>query len=163
MQHFLNNEEHTCAISLSDLSVWCYACESYVVDDCTYDLINQIHIEKFGHGRNETPIPEKSSKKLRKRKRVIEVADEEENGIDFCHGLILPSAEEKITALGTFGGDLPAEYAAHESLFSPIPKPTHQDDWLAQYIEKPQSFDKWFKKRPNVIRLKFSTNLYSFL
>jgi hypothetical protein len=153
MQHHLNNEEHSVGISLSDLSVWCYSCESYVIDHNVDKFLNQIHIDKFGTTRNE---------QSKKRKEIIEIdsdseqeddeeVEEIEAPIDFCQGFVLPTEEEKVQALGERKNKIPPEYVAHASLFGPIPKPTHQDDWLAQFVEKQQSFTRWFNRRPNII------------
>ena len=37
------------------------------------------------------------------------------------------------------------EFQPNPKFFNPIPKPTHIDDWLAQYAPEIQSFDGWKK------------------
>ncbi|TKR67340.1 hypothetical protein L596_023508 [Steinernema carpocapsae] len=39
---------HPMALSLADLSVWCYACDSYVHNDCMTPAKRAAHISKFG-------------------------------------------------------------------------------------------------------------------
>lgn len=44
--HSLETEHRMC-LSFSDLSVWCYSCESYVDNDQLYHVKNHFHVEKF--------------------------------------------------------------------------------------------------------------------
>lgn len=46
IEHF-NDSGHPLAISLSDLSVWCYSCESYVKHDLLKPAQNKCYISKF--------------------------------------------------------------------------------------------------------------------
>lgn len=39
---------HALALSLADLSVWCYACEAYVDNARLYRYKNAAHVDKFG-------------------------------------------------------------------------------------------------------------------
>lgn len=39
--------QHPIALSFSDLSVWCYLCESYIDSPVLYDVKNFVHISKF--------------------------------------------------------------------------------------------------------------------
>ena len=47
----MHNQEtsHPMAISFSDLSVWCYACEAYVDNKKLYVYKNMAHWDKFGY------------------------------------------------------------------------------------------------------------------
>ncbi|XP_033218700.1 histone deacetylase 6 isoform X3 [Belonocnema kinseyi] len=50
-QHALMHEQHTrhpLTLSFSDLSVWCYRCESYIDDPILYAVRNATHKNKFG-------------------------------------------------------------------------------------------------------------------
>uniref|UniRef100_A0A0M3I3E9 UBP-type domain-containing protein n=2 Tax=Ascaris TaxID=6251 RepID=A0A0M3I3E9_ASCLU len=47
-----NTSGHPMAISLTDISVWCYACEAYVHNDILLPAKNEVHRSKFGD-----PIP----------------------------------------------------------------------------------------------------------
>ncbi|CAL4190571.1 unnamed protein product [Meganyctiphanes norvegica] len=42
------SQEHYMVLSFSDLSVWCYACESYVHNDLLMDAKRAAHRDKFG-------------------------------------------------------------------------------------------------------------------
>ncbi|KAL7298532.1 hypothetical protein TKK_0008310 [Trichogramma kaykai] len=49
-QHALDHEsvhQHPLALSFSDLSVWCYACEAYIDNPVLYDARNAVHLSKF--------------------------------------------------------------------------------------------------------------------
>ena len=39
---------HCLALSYSDLSVWCYGCDSYVDNKVLYPVKNMAHMDKFG-------------------------------------------------------------------------------------------------------------------
>ncbi|VDM93567.1 unnamed protein product [Onchocerca ochengi] len=57
--HALHHQMHTghsMALSLTDLSVWCYPCESYVHHEILIPAKNAAHQSKFG-----IPIPEQGS------------------------------------------------------------------------------------------------------
>ncbi|KAK0398148.1 hypothetical protein QR680_002447 [Steinernema hermaphroditum] len=47
LYHFLETE-HAMALSLADLSVWCYVCDSYVHNDVLTPAKRVAHISKFG-------------------------------------------------------------------------------------------------------------------
>jgi len=42
------SSHHALALSYSDLSVWCFDCDSYVDNELLYNVKNQAHKEKFG-------------------------------------------------------------------------------------------------------------------
>lgn len=46
MLHSLESE-HALALSFSDLSVWCYKCESYIDNPLLYAYKNLVHRDKF--------------------------------------------------------------------------------------------------------------------
>eukprot|EP01103_Thecamoeba_quadrilineata_P000455 TRINITY_DN10394_c0_g1_i1.p1 TRINITY_DN10394_c0_g1~~TRINITY_DN10394_c0_g1_i1.p1 ORF type:complete len:376 (+),score=56.39 TRINITY_DN10394_c0_g1_i1:93-1130(+) len=50
----------------------------------------------------------------------------------------------KLRAIG-FKDDIPTEYRPDPKFFKPIPVPTHEDDWLAQYAPDKQNFLSWKK------------------
>ena len=58
-----SNEPPSCAVavSLSDLSVWCYECQAYVISDQVKPLLKDLEQLKFGTGR-EAPRPFKKVK-----------------------------------------------------------------------------------------------------
>ncbi|XP_055712134.1 histone deacetylase 6 isoform X2 [Phlebotomus papatasi] len=47
LYHHLDTE-HPLALSFSDLSVWCYKCESYIDNPMLYKYKNMAHVSKFG-------------------------------------------------------------------------------------------------------------------
>lgn len=51
------NEEHRMSLSFSDLSVWCYGCDSYVDNAALDKFKNLLHFEKFG-----TEMPKREDK-----------------------------------------------------------------------------------------------------
>ena len=42
------SSNHCLALSYSDLSVWCYGCDSYVDNKALYPIKNMAHMDKFG-------------------------------------------------------------------------------------------------------------------
>lgn len=42
------DKDHPLVLSFSDLSVWCYPCESYIDNPKLYNHKNKAHIDKFG-------------------------------------------------------------------------------------------------------------------
>lgn len=48
MQAHCQIDEHQLALSFSDLSVWCYACMSYVDNPTLHKFKNLAHLNKFG-------------------------------------------------------------------------------------------------------------------
>ncbi|CAD7926675.1 unnamed protein product [Amoebophrya sp. A120] len=46
--HFLENDSHYVCLSFSDLSFWCYACDSYVVAPELLPIRKHFEAEKFG-------------------------------------------------------------------------------------------------------------------
>ncbi|CAL1528728.1 unnamed protein product [Lymnaea stagnalis] len=104
-------------------------------------------------------MPKEHSKQRSKMKQRI-------NTVPYVKGYHPPSSEEQIKAIGFKTKNLPVEYSdmSIDSLkfFSPIPQPTTEDDWLAQYLEEGQSFreylleNPWFSKRKGkFMRQKF--------
>lgn len=47
LYHHLDTE-HPLTLSFSDLSVWCYKCESYIDNPMLYKYKNMAHVSKFG-------------------------------------------------------------------------------------------------------------------
>ncbi|VDM44424.1 unnamed protein product [Toxocara canis] len=47
-----NRSSHQLALSLTDISVWCYACEAYIHNEVLTAAKNEVHRSKFGE-----PIP----------------------------------------------------------------------------------------------------------
>ncbi|VDK57120.1 unnamed protein product [Anisakis simplex] len=43
-----NRSGHSMALSLTDISVWCYNCESYVHNELLIPAKNEVHRSKFG-------------------------------------------------------------------------------------------------------------------
>lgn len=43
-----SSNHHPLALSYSDLSVWCFDCDSYVDNELLFNMKNQAHKEKFG-------------------------------------------------------------------------------------------------------------------
>eukprot|EP00871_Galdieria_phlegrea_P003354 jgi/Galph1/4019/GphlegSOOS_G2657.1 len=55
-QHFMDNEEHAVSLSLLDLSLWCFICDSYVSsNEMEATLIDSFHRFKFGE-----PLPRRA-------------------------------------------------------------------------------------------------------
>jgi NAD-dependent SIR2 family protein deacetylase len=48
MQAHREETGHALAVSYSDFSFWCYACDSYVASPAFHNIIRQLHIAKFG-------------------------------------------------------------------------------------------------------------------
>jgi len=48
LTHFESMRSHTAALSLSDLSVWCYACSAYVHHERLHDICTRMEGLKFG-------------------------------------------------------------------------------------------------------------------
>jgi len=46
--HYTHNVGHPICVSISDFSVWCYACDNYVTSPSLYPILNQMHITKHG-------------------------------------------------------------------------------------------------------------------
>lgn len=62
VEHYENNKDHSFAISLTDLSCWCYACSEYIENTKMLPLRNVIHHFKFGESLpNIESEPEPSS------------------------------------------------------------------------------------------------------
>merc|ERR1712188_198494 len=56
---------HCLALSLSDLSVWCYECESYVQHENLAPLVKQMELLKFGsHNGSASNVPHKAGPSL---------------------------------------------------------------------------------------------------
>jgi archaemetzincin len=66
--------------------------------------------------------------------------------IPFAKGFKRPSRLEQIKAAG-FASEAttPVEYHGFPEFFSPIPDPSHIDDWLAQDTESRESYAAWLK------------------
>jgi len=57
LQHYQNNSKHCIGISFSDLSTWCFECDSYIKSDVLYPLLKLVSVSKFGEeeeSNNET-------------------------------------------------------------------------------------------------------------
>ncbi|XP_046454451.1 histone deacetylase 6-like isoform X3 [Daphnia pulex] len=52
MKEHHNESGHSLVLSFSDLSIWCYECDSYVDNRAFYSAKNRLHVEKFGE-----PLP----------------------------------------------------------------------------------------------------------
>jgi len=66
--------------------------------------------------------------------------------IPFVKGFKLATRMEQIKGVldrGQTEEDIPIELQALEGLFHPIPQPTHELDWLAQFKEERQSYKEW--------------------
>jgi len=47
LSHYFCNLSHPLALSFSDLSVWCFECDSYVDNQQLYPVKNKAHMDKF--------------------------------------------------------------------------------------------------------------------
>jgi archaemetzincin len=63
--------------------------------------------------------------------------------ITWANGFKLPSREETNNAVN----HREPHIASLSKFFDPIPKPSHIDDWLAQYPTNPQSYNSWLSRR----------------
>jgi hypothetical protein len=63
--------------------------------------------------------------------------------ISFKRGFRVPKQSDQLNAIGFSQSEsrIPTEYFPFNEFFLPIPKPTDQDDWLAQYKEEGQTFE----------------------
>eukprot|EP01113_Clastostelium_recurvatum_P007668 TRINITY_DN1357_c1_g1_i2.p1 TRINITY_DN1357_c1_g1~~TRINITY_DN1357_c1_g1_i2.p1 ORF type:complete len:165 (-),score=9.59 TRINITY_DN1357_c1_g1_i2:46-540(-) len=52
-EHNEANRSHHIGISFSDLSVWCYTCDSYIKDGRLSPLLRAMHLAKFGEALPE--------------------------------------------------------------------------------------------------------------
>uniref|UniRef100_A0A7E4V4E1 UBP-type domain-containing protein n=1 Tax=Panagrellus redivivus TaxID=6233 RepID=A0A7E4V4E1_PANRE len=48
VDHFKENPDHAMGLSICDLSVWCYICESYVHHEALFPAKDVLHLAKFG-------------------------------------------------------------------------------------------------------------------
>ncbi|KAL5005019.1 hypothetical protein ScPMuIL_018475 [Solemya velum] len=82
----------------------------------------------------------KSSKKKRNCRHV-----------PYATGFRPPRDREQVEAIG-YGQSLPREFNIStdegSQFFNPVPKPTHIDDWLAQYAEEGQSYQDFVRQCP---------------
>lgn len=72
---------------------------------------------------------------------------EREGAVPFAVGFRLPTTEQCVKSIG-FTGTPPKEYQVGGDFFSPIPQPTSIDDWLAQYKEEGQTYQKFVGENP---------------
>jgi len=50
MSHHFEEEKHPISLSFSDLSLWCYECDSYIVGKVFADVCSHYVEEKFSGG-----------------------------------------------------------------------------------------------------------------
>ena len=50
--HFESNSKRCLALSFSDISTWCYKCDSYITHPLLYSKLNALHLAKF-----QCPMP----------------------------------------------------------------------------------------------------------
>ena len=63
--------------------------------------------------------------------------------VPYAKGFHLPTTKEQVKALGYGSSTIPVEFRNSKELFSffePLPQPQDENDWLAQYVESPQSY-----------------------
>ncbi|KAI9278263.1 hypothetical protein BDA99DRAFT_491673 [Phascolomyces articulosus] len=48
LDHFEKNKDHAVCLSYSDLSVWCFVCENYIVNEALDNLKHAAYMAKFG-------------------------------------------------------------------------------------------------------------------
>ncbi|KAL9644643.1 hypothetical protein ABK040_015382 [Willaertia magna] len=116
----------------------------------------------------------KVSRRSQKEKEIIEISSEDEEAssneeeeeeiittntkkkktstISFAKGFKLPTKKEIKKAIHSneiyYNFEMTRRNSLQNELFyKPIPKPTSQDDWLAQYNEERQSFEEWKELR----------------
>ena len=63
----------------------------------------------------------------------------------YAKGFRAPNKAQRKKAIGE---DVGREYQPGEEFFSPIPKPSSENDWLAQYKEEGQSFANFMEQTP---------------
>ena len=85
--------------------------------------------------------------KIRKEKKS-------ERFLPFAKGFKLPSKSQCSKAVGSVPKELCKVFNADQS-FSPVPRPTDENDWLAQYNEEGQSFQDFMTQCPWLGRRKF--------
>jgi len=85
--------DHAISVSFSDLSVWCYKCDSYIKDPVFADLLWKIHDVKFTeevNEHNETEIPSSppSSDAPVEQKSSEGESDEEDDSVQLLQQLM---------------------------------------------------------------------------
>ncbi|GFR77509.1 archaemetzincin-2-like [Elysia marginata] len=83
--------------------------------------------------------------------------------IPYAKGFHPPSQQVKSRAIGFGTNSIPQEYKDDGSSFPPIPHPTNQDDWLAQYVEEGQSYKDYLSENPWFSRRKHKFMLQKFV
>lgn len=82
------------------------------------------------------------------------------SGVPYARGYHPPTEKQRLQAIGkTAGGK---EFVAGDNFFSPIPAPTSIDDWLAQYDEKGQTYDKFLAQCPWLSKRKWKYSKSEF-
>ncbi|RUS81609.1 hypothetical protein EGW08_010622 [Elysia chlorotica] len=74
--------------------------------------------------------------------------------IPYARGFHPPSQQVKFQAIGFEKNSVPQEYKDDGDSFLPLPCPTSEDDWLAQYVEEGQSYKDYLQENPWFSRRK---------
>lgn len=94
---------------------------------------------------------------------------ESKGEVNFKKGFRVPNRSDQLRAIGFSQNEsrIPIEYFPHDELFLPLPKPTHLDDWLAQYKEEGQTYEVAYlcislRFRIGGIHQEIECNLFEF-
>lgn len=68
--------------------------------------------------------------------------------VAFAKGFQRPSSRKVRLALGLPAASVDRVYSEGQDFFRPVPSPTCEDDWLAQYNEEGQTFGQFLKQCP---------------
>lgn len=143
--------QHELAFSFSNFSCWCYKCNYFIKDKTLEPFIQicvqknfrsfdassksnfQTNIKEEEENEEKKDFPYNNSKKKRKPKED--------------RAFIVPSPELSKNAIGisSSNSETMGKWLEPGKDFSPVPKPTPAD-WLMNYPEKGQSFQRFIKR-----------------
>ena len=110
---------------------------------------------------NKRKAQGKASKQTEsKRKKLKEDHKDSPNrssGIKFAKGFHLPTQKETVAACNGSSKDTESvafNTSVHSKFFRPVPPPSCEDDWLAQYNEEGQTFKQFKQECPWLLKRK---------
>ena len=80
--------------------------------------------------------------------------------VPYARGFRPTSERRRLAALGKNSGE--REFLAGDEFFHPVPRPTSQDDWLAQYNEEGQTYDQFVSQCPWLSRRRWKYSKAKF-
>ena len=102
------------------------------------------------------PKLSKSKEKSKKRNTLLESDCKlsAQRFLPYARGFKAPDNAARLRALGFGKGNIPPPFDSNTpakdgfKFFEPIPRPTSEDDWLAQYCEEGQTFQQYLRECP---------------